>query len=405
MSDLEIMWTKVDEAPALATYSLLPIVKAFVGAAGVSVKMKDISLAGRILAQFPEKLTPAQRINDELTERGADPQFAPELAAARRAIRVRIGGQERWIGIEDAARGRDALGVALPVGVPEAYLGATADPLGDIVARYSRTRGPFTSAAAAKRFGLGVYVVDQALKRLAATGRVVAGDFDGDGWEDDIVALYDTGGDSIRADVFLSDGSDFSYQEDWWSMATFIPDNAAFRTVAGDVDGGGVGSYQGRAVAPRGGGSRVKAQTYTGGVARAGVGTRGARAEGRACRRGPRTRSPGPPAGTRDAPPRPRRWPRRARGRDCWCCPAAGRPGRAFRRGRCQVPTFPRGLAAMRPWASQSPWRERRRGDSRKIHCTRSNSLSQSCVTCTSSGSPETLVNIVANVPRLLASP
>ena len=50
MPDLEIMWTKVDEAPALATYSLLPIVQAFVGAAGVSVKLKDISLAGRILA-------------------------------------------------------------------------------------------------------------------------------------------------------------------------------------------------------------------------------------------------------------------------------------------------------------------------------------------------------------------
>jgi len=70
MPDLEIMWTKVDEAPALATYSLLPIVKAFVGTAGVSVTRKDISLAGRIIATFPEKLTPAQRINDELTELG-----------------------------------------------------------------------------------------------------------------------------------------------------------------------------------------------------------------------------------------------------------------------------------------------------------------------------------------------
>ena len=70
MPDLEIMWTKVDEAPALATFSLLPIVEAFVGAAGVSVKLKDISLAGRIIANFPEKLTPAQRINDELAELG-----------------------------------------------------------------------------------------------------------------------------------------------------------------------------------------------------------------------------------------------------------------------------------------------------------------------------------------------
>ncbi len=70
MSELEIVWTKVDEAPALATYSLLPIVKAFVGAAGVTVTLKDISLTGRILANFPENLTPAQRINDELAELG-----------------------------------------------------------------------------------------------------------------------------------------------------------------------------------------------------------------------------------------------------------------------------------------------------------------------------------------------
>ena len=70
MSDLEIIWTKVDEAPALATFSLLPIVEAFVGTAGVTMKLKDISLPGRILANFPEKLTPAQRINDELAELG-----------------------------------------------------------------------------------------------------------------------------------------------------------------------------------------------------------------------------------------------------------------------------------------------------------------------------------------------
>jgi isocitrate dehydrogenase len=70
MSDLEIDWTMTDEAPALATFSLLPIVEAFVGTAGVKIKLKDISLTGRILANFPEKLTPAQRINDELAELG-----------------------------------------------------------------------------------------------------------------------------------------------------------------------------------------------------------------------------------------------------------------------------------------------------------------------------------------------
>ena len=70
MADLEIVWTKVDEAPALATYSLLPIVEAFVSTAGVKMTLKDISLTGRILANFPDKLTAAQRINDELAELG-----------------------------------------------------------------------------------------------------------------------------------------------------------------------------------------------------------------------------------------------------------------------------------------------------------------------------------------------
>src|SRR6204780_5395876 len=70
MSDLEVFWTMTDEAPALATFSLLPIVEAFVGTAGVTMKLKDISLTGRILANFPEKLTQAQRINDELAELG-----------------------------------------------------------------------------------------------------------------------------------------------------------------------------------------------------------------------------------------------------------------------------------------------------------------------------------------------
>jgi isocitrate dehydrogenase len=70
MSDLEIVWTKVDEAPGLATYSLLPIVEAFVATAGVKMKLKDISLTGRIIANFPDKLKPAQKIGDELAELG-----------------------------------------------------------------------------------------------------------------------------------------------------------------------------------------------------------------------------------------------------------------------------------------------------------------------------------------------
>ncbi len=70
MTTPKIYWTQVDEAPGLATYSLLPIVQAFTKAAGVVVETKNISLAGRIIANFPENLTPSQRIADELTELG-----------------------------------------------------------------------------------------------------------------------------------------------------------------------------------------------------------------------------------------------------------------------------------------------------------------------------------------------
>jgi isocitrate dehydrogenase len=66
----KIIYTKTDEAPMLATYSLLPIINAFTKAAGVTVELRDISLAGRILAVFPEYLTPEQRVPDALSELG-----------------------------------------------------------------------------------------------------------------------------------------------------------------------------------------------------------------------------------------------------------------------------------------------------------------------------------------------
>jgi isocitrate dehydrogenase len=65
-----IIYTKTDEAPALATYSLLPIIKAFTRQAGIAVETRDISLAGRIIANFPEYLTEEQKIGDALTELG-----------------------------------------------------------------------------------------------------------------------------------------------------------------------------------------------------------------------------------------------------------------------------------------------------------------------------------------------
>lgn len=66
----QIIYTKVDEAPALATYSFLPIIKAFTKSSGIQMVQKDISLAGRIIAAFPENLKPEQRIGDALAELG-----------------------------------------------------------------------------------------------------------------------------------------------------------------------------------------------------------------------------------------------------------------------------------------------------------------------------------------------
>jgi len=70
MASHKIIWTEIDEAPALATYSLLPIVQAFTKGTGVEVETRDISLSGRILAAFPERLTPEQRIPDYLAQLG-----------------------------------------------------------------------------------------------------------------------------------------------------------------------------------------------------------------------------------------------------------------------------------------------------------------------------------------------
>ncbi len=113
----------------------------------------------------------------ELAERGAAPDWAAGLATARRAIEVRIAGREHWAAVEDAGRLRDALGSALPVGVPEAFTEPVPDPLGDLLSRYARTHGPFTSQEVSAHFGLGTAVAEGALHRLAAAGRLVQGEF------------------------------------------------------------------------------------------------------------------------------------------------------------------------------------------------------------------------------------
>ena len=119
----------------------------------------------------------AQEVASRCVDGAVSDSWLADLATARRAIEVRIAGQPMWAAIEDAGRLRDALGVPLPMGVPEAFTEPVADPLGDLVARYARTHGPFATAAVAGRYGLGAAVVTMALRRLAADGRVVEGEF------------------------------------------------------------------------------------------------------------------------------------------------------------------------------------------------------------------------------------
>ncbi|MEM6108928.1 ATP-dependent helicase [Mycobacterium sp. 050272] len=99
------------------------------------------------------------------------------LRAARRALTVSFAGRSWWVAIEDIGRLRDAVGVAVPLGVPATFTEQVADPLGELLGRYARTRTPFTTAEAAARFGLGLRVTADVLNRLASDGRLVRGDF------------------------------------------------------------------------------------------------------------------------------------------------------------------------------------------------------------------------------------
>ncbi|MDZ7924078.1 MAG: NADP-dependent isocitrate dehydrogenase [Marinagarivorans sp.] len=131
MSDYKIIYTETDEAPALATYSFLPIVKAFTGAAGIEVELKDISLAGRIIANFAEFLKPEQRQIDALAELG-------ELAKAPEANIIKLPNVSASLPQLNAAiKELQAKGYALP-DYPEAPQNADEKA---IKAKYDKIKG------------------------------------------------------------------------------------------------------------------------------------------------------------------------------------------------------------------------------------------------------------------------
>jgi isocitrate dehydrogenase len=126
-----IIYTLTDEAPMLATYSFLPVVQAFASSAGVEVQTRDISLAGRILAVFPEHLTPEQRIPDDLAELGA-------LATTPEANIIKLPNVSASMPqLKAAIKELQAQGYALPDYPDEPVTDADRD----IRARYDRIKG------------------------------------------------------------------------------------------------------------------------------------------------------------------------------------------------------------------------------------------------------------------------
>lgn len=113
----------------------------------------------------------------ELLDRGVGQALIDELLAGRRAFEVRVAGREVIAAAADMARLRDALGVVLPPDVPDAFSQPVADPVGDLISRYARTHGPFTTGELAEYFGLGVGVVEHLLQERRKSGRLRWGRF------------------------------------------------------------------------------------------------------------------------------------------------------------------------------------------------------------------------------------
>ncbi len=109
--------------------------------------------------------------------------FLQQLRADRRIIEVSVAGEIRVAAAEDSARLRDALGVALPPGLPQAFTDPVLDPLGDLLTRYARTHGPFLTVEVARRLGLDPARARAGLEVLEREGRIVQGEFRPDGVE------------------------------------------------------------------------------------------------------------------------------------------------------------------------------------------------------------------------------
>ncbi len=124
----------------------------------------------------PDELHDLLRRRGDLRDDEVDQSHAAILEAERRALRLRVAGEERLIAAEDAGLFRDALGVMPPGGLPEAYLEAVDDALLVLLVRYARSRGPFTTAGVAARYALGEGVAESLLIGLERGDKLVRGE-------------------------------------------------------------------------------------------------------------------------------------------------------------------------------------------------------------------------------------
>jgi ATP-dependent Lhr-like helicase len=151
----------------------------------VSVELELQRLVEGRRARTADELHDVLRVIGDLTidevdarcEGGHAAEFVDRLVAERRAIAVRVAGQDRVSAAEDAARLRDGLGVSLPLGLPVAFTDPVDRPLEGLVARYAATHTPFLARDVSLRLGVPVERVEAALLLLADEGRVVRGEF------------------------------------------------------------------------------------------------------------------------------------------------------------------------------------------------------------------------------------
>ncbi|HKW72035.1 MAG TPA: DEAD/DEAH box helicase [Candidatus Dormibacteraeota bacterium] len=145
----------------------------------------ELELQGLLPERFPRDIDEAHdllaRLGDLTDEaamaRGVTEAWLRDLEKERRAVAIRIAGENRWIAAEDAGRYREALGASLPIGLPEVFLDSGPEPLATLLRRYARTHVPFVTSEPARRWGLPAATAEAALSHLAARGDVVAGEF------------------------------------------------------------------------------------------------------------------------------------------------------------------------------------------------------------------------------------